>query len=138
MTDNVKANKNAEYKVTYNYEEKSSNKTKETSIEAFIYRPSAKGTRKEIHTPMHKPTSKADTSFFGQDDDRSIPEKGIYYVSDQKTVYPFAFYLSNANLNDIEDLINFEKNEKKAISELYPDFINWAKHGTNNDWYKKK
>lgn len=138
LTDNVKANKNAEYKVTYNYEEKSSSKTKETSIEAFIYRPSTNGTRKEIHTPMHKPTSKADTSFFGQDDDRSIPEKGIYYVSDQKTVYPFAFYLSNANLNDIEDLIDFEENEKKAISELYPDFINWAKHGTNSDWYKKK
>lgn len=138
LTDNVKANKNAEYKVTYNYEEKSSNKTKETSIEAFIYRPSTNGTRKEIHTPMHKPTSKADTSFFGQDDDRSIPEKGIYYVSDQKTVYPFAFYLSNADLNDIGELIDFEKNEKRAISELYPDFINWAQHGTNNDWYKKK
>lgn len=138
FTDNVKTNKNAEYKVTYKYGDESSSKKKETMIDAFIYNPSDNGTRKEIHSPMQLPTSKADYSFFGQKDDRSIPEKGIYYVSDKDNIYPFAFYLSNANLNDIEALKDFDKNEKKAISVLYPDFINWAKNGTNADWYKKK
>lgn len=138
FTDNVKTNKNAEYKVTYKYGEESSNKKQETVVDAFIYSPSTNGTRKEIHSPMQLPTSKADYSFFGQKDDRSIPDKGIYYVSDKDNIYPFAFYLSNANLNDIEALKDFDKNEKTAISELYPSFIDWAKNGTNADWYKKK
>ena len=27
---------------------------------------------------------------------------------------------------------------KKPINEIYPKFIDWAKYGTNSDWYKKK
>lgn len=138
LTDNVKTNRNAEYKITREYSEKTSAKNQETTIDAFIYRPSKEDTRSEVHCPMQKPTSKVDMSLFGQDDDRSVPEKGIYYISDKKNIYPFAFYLSNANINDIEELKNFEKNEKKAISELYPGFIDWAKFGKNPDWYKKK
>lgn len=136
LTDNVKTNKNAEYKLTYNYGE--TPKKQETTVDAFIYRPSENGTRKEVHCPMQKPTSKVDYSFFGKNDDRSVPEKGIYYVSDKESIYPFAFYLSNANLKDIEVLTDFEHNERRPISNLYPNFINWAKNGTNADWYKKK
>lgn len=138
FTDNVKTNKNAEYKVTYKYGEESSNKKQETIVDAFIYSPSDNGKRKEIHSPMQLPTSKADYSFFGQKDDRSVPEKNIYYVSNKDNIYPFAFYLANANLDDIEALKDFDKNEKTAISKLYPSFIDWAKNGTNADWYKKK
>lgn len=92
----------------------------------------------EVHCPMKKPTSKVDTSLFGQYEDCSKPNEGIYYVSNQENIYPFAFYLSNANANDIAELKNFDKNEKKSISEIYPKFIDWAKYGTNADWYKKK
>lgn len=138
LTDNVKTNPNTEYKVTFKYGDKNSNKKQETSIDAFIYRPSKEGNRLEVHSPMQKPTSKVDTSLFGQYDDRSKPNEGIYYVSDQENIYPFAFYLSNANVNDIAELKNFDKNEKKPISEIYPKFIDWAKYGTNPDWYKKK
>ena len=92
----------------------------------------------EIHCPMQKPTSKVDTSFFGQNDDRSKPNEGIYYVSNQENIYPFAFYLANANADDIAELKNFNKNEKKPTNEIYPKFIDWAKYGTNSDWYKKK
>ena len=138
LTDNVKTNPNAEYKVTFKYGDKNSNKKQETSIDAFIYRPSNEGNRLEVHCPMKKPTSKVDTSLFGQYEDCSKPNEGIYYVSNQENIYPFAFYLSNANANDIAELKNFDKNEKKSISEIYPKFIDWAKYGTNADWYKKK
>ena len=138
LTDNVKTNPNAEYKVTLKYGDKNSNKKQETSIDAFIYRPSKEGNRLEVHCPMKKPTSKVDTSLFGQYEDCSKPNEGIYYVSNQENIYPFAFYLSNANANDIAELKNFDKNEKKSISEIYPKFIDWAKYGTNADWYKKK
>ena len=66
LTDNVKTNPNAEYKVTFKYGDKNSNKKQETSIDAFIYRPSKEGNRLEVHCPMKKPTSKVDTSLFGQ------------------------------------------------------------------------
>lgn len=138
LTDNVKTNPNAEYKVTFKYGDKNSNKKQETSIDAFIYRPSKEGNRLEVHCPMKKPTSKVDTSLFGQYEDCSKPNEGIYYVPNQENIYPFAFYLSNANANDIAELKNFDKNEKKSISEIYPKFIDWAKYGTNADWYKKK
>lgn len=138
LTDNVKTNPNAEYKVTFKYGDKNSNKKQETSIDAFIYRPSKEGNRLEVHCPMKKPTSKVETSLFGQYEDCSKPNEGIYYVSNQENIYPFAFYLSNANANDIAELKNFDKNEKKSISEIYPKFIDWAKYGTNADWYKKK
>ena len=138
LTDNVKTNPNAEYKVTFKYGDKNSNKKQETSIDAFIYRPSKEGNRLEVHCPMKKPTSKVDTSLFGQYEDCSKPNEGIYYVSNQENIYPFAFYLSNANANDIAELKNFDKNEKKSISKIYPKFIDWAKYGTNADWYKKK
>ena len=138
LTDNVKTNPNAEYKVTFKYGDKNSNKKQETSIDAFIYRPSKEGNRLEVHCTMKKPTSKVDTSLFGQYEDCSKPNEGIYYVSNQENIYPFAFYLSNANANDIAELKNFDKNEKKSISEIYPKFIDWAKYGTNADWYKKK
>ena len=138
LTDNVKTNPNAEYKVTFKYGDKNSNKKQETSIDAFIYRPSKEGNRLEVHCPMKKPTSKVDTSLFGQYEDCSKRNEGIYYVSNQENIYPFAFYLSNANANDIAELKNFDKNEKKPISEIYPKFIDWAKYGTNADWYKKK
>lgn len=138
LTDNVKTNPNAEYKVTFKYGDKNSNKKQETSIDAFIYRPSKEGNRLEVHCPMKKPTSKVDTSLFGQYEDCSKPNEDIYYVSNQENIYPFAFYLSNANANDIAELKNFDKNEKKSISEIYPKFIDWAKYGTNADWYKKK
>lgn len=135
LTDNVKQNMNAEYKVAYDYGTESK-KEKETSVNPFIFRESTNNTRREIHCTMQRPTSKADLSFFGQLDDCSVPEYGKYYVSDKENIYPFAFFLNNATVKDIAPLLN-KANEKKAISELYPSFIDWAKYGKNPDWYKQ-
>ncbi len=135
LTDNVKSAINAEYKVTLDYG-KNSGKTRETVVDAFIYRPSKDNTRLEIHCPMKRPTDKMDVSLFGTGDDCSEPDKGIFYVSDKDNVYPFAFYLSNATSQDIAPLLNSE-NEKTPIDQLYPKFLNWAKTGKDADWYKQ-
>lgn len=135
LTEGVKTNPTAQYKVSVNYQK--GQKLKETAIDAFIYRPSTNNTRLEVHCPMERPTDQVNVSLFGQEDDRSEPDKGIYYVSDKNNVYPFAFYLSNATEKDIAPLLD-PNNEKTPISDLYPKFIDWAKNnGTNTDWYKK-
>ena len=135
LTEKVKDNSETQYRVTIEY--KKGQKTSETSVDAFIFRPSNNGTRLEIHIPMQAPTAKADMTYFNTEDDRSEPAKGIYYVSDKDKVYPYAFFLQGANLNDVEKLLTKE-NEGTAISELYPKFIGWAKdNNTNKDWYKK-
>lgn len=135
LTEGVKTNPTAQYKVSVNYQK--GQKLKETAIDAFIYRPSTNNTRLEVHCPMERPTDQVNVSLFGQEDDRSEPGKGIYYVSDKNNVYPFAFYLSNATEKDIAPLLD-PNNEKTPISDLYPKFIDWGKNnGTNTDWYKK-
>lgn len=135
LTEGVKTNPTAQYKVSVDYQK--GQKLKETAIDAFIYRPSTNNTRLEVHCPMERPTDQVNVSLFGQEDDRSEPDKGIYYVSDKNNVYPFAFYLSNATEKDIAPLLD-PNNEKTPISDLYPKFIDWAKNnGTNTDWYKK-
>ena len=135
LTEGVKTEPTAQYKVSVNYQK--GEKLKETAIDAFIYRPSVNDMRLEVHCPMEHPTAQVNVDLFGQQDDRSDPAKGIYYVSDQNNVYPFAFYLSNATEKDIAPLLD-PNNEKTPISDLYPRFIDWAKNnGTNTDWYKK-
>lgn len=136
LTNNVKDNINAEYKVSFDYTQKPKNE-KEASVNPFIFRESKNNLRREIHCPMQRPTAKADMSFFGQMDDCSSPEYGKYYVADKDNIYPFAFFLNNATVEDIAPLLD-KANEKIAISELYPGFIDWAKFGKNPDWYKKK
>lgn len=135
LTDNVKSAMNAEYKVTFDYS-KNSDKTQETTVDAFIYRPSENDTRLEVHCPMKKPTNKMDMSLFGTGDDCSEPDKGIFYVSDKSNAYPFAFYLSNATNQDIAPLLD-PSNEKTSIDQLYPKFLNWARTGEDADWYKQ-
>lgn len=135
LTEGVKNNSKTQYKVTIEY--KKGEKKSETSVDAFIFRPSTNGTRLEIHIPMQAPTAKADMSYFSTEDDRSIPSQGIYYVSEKNNVYPFAFYLQGATQEDVKKLLA-ETNEGVSISELYPSFIGWAKdNSTNKDWYKK-
>lgn len=135
LTEGVKESSKTQFKVTIEY--KKGEKKSETSVDAFIFRPSTNGTRLEIHIPMQAPTAKADMSYFSTEDDRSVPSQGIYYVSEKNNIYPFAFYLQGATQEDVERLLA-ETNEGTSISELYPNFIGWAKdNSTNKDWYKK-
>ncbi|MDO4165481.1 MAG: LruC domain-containing protein [Bacteroides sp.] len=136
LTDDVKSNMGAEYKVTFTYKD-SNSITTETSVSPFIYREGTQeGKRWEMHITTEAPTSYADMSFFGQDDDASDLSKGVYYVRSGN--YPFAFFLSGATETDLSKLLE-PKNEYKAISELYSDYAGWATSNgaSNKDWYKK-
>lgn len=132
LTDDVKDNMNGEYKITVEY---STPATKQSSVEPFIFKNTQDGKRWEVHLPKHKPTSKVDTSFFGQGDDASNPSMGVYYVRSGN--YPFAFYLSGADENDLAPILT--DNESVAIDKVFSGYSKWVESGgtTNQDWYKK-
>ena len=139
LSDNVKTQLGATYKITAKYPSPIA-ETNAGTIKPFIYRTNrsgvSEGNRWEVHLPYEAPTPKIESSFFGQGDDRSIPEKGVYYV--RADSYPFAFFLSGANETDIAPLLDL-KNEKTPVDELYPDYIGWVTSGgkEHTDWYKR-
>ena len=104
------------------------------SIQPFIYR--SEGNQNwEVHIPMEIPTAKMKTSYFGKGDDRSNPEKGLYFV--RQGNYPFAFYLKGADINAFKETILKRENESIPINEFFPGFLDWSTSGgiTNQDWY---
>lgn len=133
LTDNVKENMGAEYKVTVTYQ---SPETKEHTAGAFIYKNTTDGKRWEVHIPQEKPTSLMDDSYLGQDADASKPEDGIYYVRGGN--YPFAFFLAGANEQDLGKLLE-PANESRAIDQLYNGYNGWVESNgsSNQDWYKE-
>lgn len=104
------------------------------SIQPFIYR--SEGNQNwEVHIPMEAPTAKMNTSYFGKGDDRSNPNKGLYFV--RQGNYPFAFYLKGADISAFEETILKRENESIPINEFFPGFLDWSTSGgiTNQDWY---
>lgn len=135
LTDDVKLNMGAEYRITVNYNE-TVPVTKESEVQPFIFRYKDNGKRWEVHLPRQEPTSKVDESDFGKGDDASKPNQGIYYV--RSGSYPFAIFLSGANENDLSKMLD-RTNESVHIDQLYSGYTEWAtSNGTKNqDWYKK-
>lgn len=86
---------------------------------------------------MEAPTDKMNTSYFGKEDDCSIPANGLYFV--RQGNYPFAFYLAGTNISVFEETILKHSNEGKRIDELFPAFLEWSTSGgkTNQNWYIK-
>lgn len=137
ITKNVKEHIGSTYKLTADYGDKPV--AEGGKAVPFIFSSTRKnltpGLRWELHLPFEAPTHNVDKSFFGKGDDRSVPEKGIYYVRQQQ--YPFAFFLAGATEVDLGKLL-LPQNEKKAIDLVYPDYAKWAESQgtTNKDWYK--
>ena len=133
LTDNVKENMGAEYKVTVTYQNP---ETKEHTAGAFIYKNTTDGKRWEVHIPQEKPTSLMDDSYLGQDADASKPDQSIYYVRGGN--YPFAFFLAGANEQDLGKLLE-PANESMAIDLLYSGYKGWVESNGNDnqDWYKE-
>lgn len=133
LTDDIRTDLGAEYKVTLVYDNPIA---KESKAKPFLYRNTTNGKRLEVHLPGEAPTSLMDRSYFGQNDDASVPEKGIYFVRSGK--YPFAFFLAGAEEKDLKEMLD-RANEGKNIDVLYPGYNDWAESGgkTNQDWYKK-
>ncbi len=74
---------------------------------------------REVHLPNHRPTTKAyyqGGTLFGTKEDKSDPERNLWYVSDQK--FPFAIDIPNVNLK-----MPFED---QRIDARYPEFAVWA------------
>lgn len=134
LTTNVKQGAGSIYKITANYP----SPVAEGSVcKPFIFRQKdGNDKRWELHLPFEAPTAGVDMSYFGQSDDRSVPEEGVYYVRELK--YPFAFFLSGATESDVSPLLD-PANEKVAIDVLFPDYEEWAlsQGAKNKDWYKK-
>ena len=107
-------------------------------IEPFIYRQEDDGQYWEVHIPYAKPTSRMNTSYFRQLDDRTDVSKGEYYV--REGLYPFAFHLTGTKAEYFFDTILSPDGDLHPIDVFYPDFRPWSEsHGTNNsDWYLHK
>ena len=81
---------------------------------------------RELHMANKKPTSAANASYFGANDDRSVPASGVYYVN--KNNLPWAL--------DVPATIPYPI-EGVGVTNAYLDLSNWAQSaGTQNtDWY---
>jgi len=136
LTDDFKGELGTTYILELSYKNALSSSANMASIKPFIYR--SEGDKNwEVHIPMEAPTAKMNTSYFGTEDDCSDPSKGLYFVREGN--YPFAFYLSGANISVFEETILKRENESKRIDELFPDFLKWSTSNgaTNQDWYLK-
>ena len=84
---------------------------------------------REVHLPDYPPTSKADNTLFGTEDDNSSPGDARYYKTTNNL--PWAINLPT--------VWNYPL-ERKQLSWGYKNFQNWAESsGTiNQDWYLYK
>ena len=84
---------------------------------------------KEVHLAGKEPTSKANSSFFGANNDNTNPSKGVYYKSKNNLIWM------------LEVPSSFEYTiEKNDITKAYLKFASWAESGgsLNRDWYMDK
>jgi LruC domain-containing protein len=107
-------------------------------IEPFIYRKEDDGKYWEVHIPYAKPTSRMNTSYFGQLSDRTNVSKGEYFV--RAGLYPFAFHLTGTKAEHFFDTILSPDDNLQPIDEFYPDFRSWSssRGQKNADWYLHK
>jgi LruC domain-containing protein len=81
---------------------------------------------KEIHLAGSAPTSKANTSFFGESDDNTNPSTGNYYKSKKNLVW----------MMEVPSSFQYVI-EKTDITKAYLKFGAWAESGgkLSQDWY---
>jgi len=82
---------------------------------------------RESHLINMAPTNKMNTTFFGTEDDKSVPSQNKYYLTENKLPWV---------LNLLEKF-DYPK-EKKSINKAYTNFNTWAETGgaSYSDWYK--
>lgn len=163
VTDNVKGNDvlNHHIKFVVKYKEAieitDGERDGVSTLNPFIYKQSENNPEKrwEVHLTNRVPTENVDDSYFGTEDDASIPEQNIYYVrklndNGEITPYPFSFYLlgiptQEAYENIREKLVydknehvtGTPKNERVSIDKVFPRYMNWVttNHNEDKDWY---
>ena len=134
LTGDITGTLGTQFVIEFEYSGGITNNQKST-VKPFIYR-NEDGGRWEVHIPFEAPTSKMITSYFGTEDDKSVPSENKFYVREGN--YPFAFFLSGTTIEPFKNTILLRDNEKKPIDELYPKFREWStsKGSKNTDWYK--
>lgn len=93
----------------------------------FIIVKSNEGRGCEVHLSNYSPTALANVNLLGTKDDQSQPEKGIFYVSANKTL-PFAIHIADYNFA--------WPREGERINSIYSYFDTWVATGKHADWYK--
>ena len=87
---------------------------------------------KEVHLPYFAPTENANMDYFNTSNDKSIPSKGVWYVSNESCNYAWALHLSG-----VVDFVI--PTEMKTIDCTYPKYKNWVESGcsrdVDSDWY---
>ena len=134
LTDDIKREINTTYIIELTYEDGVLT-SKAATIKPFIYRDEENGLRWEVHIPKEAPTAKMNMDYFGKDNDRSVPAEGLYYVREGN--YPFAFCLSGVSIDAFKDNILVRANERRAIDQFFPYFLEWSTSGgkKQKNWY---
>lgn len=164
ITDNIKGadvlNHRIRIKVKYNEAQPIEGGSRDgvSTLNPFIYKESTRnpGKRWEVHLTGRIPTAMVDDSYFGEEDDASDIEEGIFYVrkvqgeAKSSLDYPFSFYLLGVpNQDAYENLRNKlvrdknghvtgrPKNESVAIDQIFAGYKNWVEsnHTEDKDWY---
>lgn len=100
--------------------------------------------RVEVHPAYHAPTSKFNYGLFGQGDDKSDPQRGIYFVRNQLQGYPFAIHIMGNCYRQPNGAIyvmpDFPIPEETIVmNNTYPNFAKWYESNgkDHKEWYRK-
>ncbi|WP_321331143.1 LruC domain-containing protein [uncultured Bacteroides sp.] len=97
-----------------------------SKLNFFIITDQRSDSRKEIHIAGYKPTDKANTQYFGNNNDNSSASANRYYISKDNLAWGII----------VPSNFKYPK-EYKKISDVYSKFSNWLKTGgtQDKDWY---
>ncbi len=93
-----------------------------------VHSDKALNSRKEVHLINNLPTDLANRSELGTGDDKSNPDKGIYYITAMK--YPFSLDIPKIDFRIIK--------EKIKIDAAYPSYTTWVESNGRDakNWYE--
>jgi LruC domain-containing protein len=97
-----------------------------SKLNFFIITDGRSDSRKEIHVAGYKPTDKANTAYFGNNNDASSVSSNKYYISQDNLAWGIIVP------KDFKYPVEYAK-----ISEVYSKFSNWLTTGgvEDEDWY---
>lgn len=135
LTNRVEDDLGSTYIFELTYKSAQNSSDLDEIIEPFIYRDEDDGRCWEVHIPDVKPTSKMNTDYYGQKDDRTNPSKGQYFV--REGLYPFAFHLWGTKAEHFFETILSQGGDLRPIDHFYPTFRPWSSSRGKeySDWY---
>lgn len=94
----------------------------------IVHTNQAAASRREVHLINQQPTDLGNRSDLGTNDDKSNPDKGLYYVTAEK--YPFSLDVPKLDFRIIK--------EATKIDKAYPAYSTWVESEGKNakDWYE--